>query len=32
LAIVKEFVNINNGTISVKSKLNEGTSFTIHLK
>lgn len=31
LAISKEYVELNNGEIAVESKLNEGTTFTIHI-
>jgi signal transduction histidine kinase/PAS domain-containing protein len=31
LAIVKKIIDMMDGTIEVKSKINEGTTFTIHL-
>ncbi|WP_216243132.1 ATP-binding protein [Faecalicatena faecalis] len=31
MSITKNLVNIKNGTITVKSKLNEGTTFTVNL-
>ncbi|MDD5457711.1 MAG: HAMP domain-containing sensor histidine kinase, partial [Candidatus Margulisbacteria bacterium] len=31
LSIVKTLINLHNGTISVKSELNKGTKFIIHL-
>lgn len=32
LTIVKKFVELSGGTISVESKLGEGTTFTLHMK